>query len=162
MEINAEKTQAANEDNEDNKGNNGSTDRQQQFRELEAWAQLVGRTLLNMARVFRAEIVLAVTSIPALMYWSVLLIPLLFLSWISFTLFVSWGFYLMLDNSLAAFFIFFVLQIVASGWTVFRIQRLAKRMTFPVSSEQWQQFKEAMQDDRQKTNQENRSPGTTT
>lgn len=109
--------------------------------------------LTNLADLFRLEAMLALKSAPrAFIVW-LLLMPAILLTWLAFSIMVSWGVYEWLAIPITGFATFFLLNLILLVICKFSLQRYVHRMGFPETRAQIQAAMGGLQDEIDKARQ---------
>lgn len=107
-------------------------------RELENSLQLgehMLACLTGLIDLARTELQLAIQSIPKLMMMWLLMMPILLLTWCSFSVLVAWIVYDMSDGLGFGLFVFFLLQLLLLLVCRLFYKKYCARMTLPITRE---------------------------
>ena len=105
-----------------------------QLREgIEEFERLVRRLSVVAVRILklaRLESRLAIRQVPVAFRWLLTLIPLLILTWVSFSTLISWALYDWTSNPTLGALTFFLMQGMATLWVLHRLHVAMHRMAF--------------------------------
>ena len=96
-------------------------------------AILVMDSILTLLQLLRSEASQAARSVPALVQFNLLRLPVYMLAWLSFCVLIACGAHALLDNLLLGVAAFFLLQVAVILVLERRLQVLKARMTFAES-----------------------------
>lgn len=129
---------AAHDPTEDSPGSQDSTGELPFKRELENSLQLgehMLACLTGLIDLARTELQLAIQSIPKLMMMWLLMMPILLLTWCSFSILVAWLIYDMSGHVGFGLFIFFLLQLLLLLVCHLFYKKYCARMALPTTRE---------------------------
>jgi hypothetical protein len=103
-------------------------------------------SVLTLMQIFKAEVALALGSLPALIGLNLTRAPVYLLTWLSFAIFVACSVYALFESVVAGAGAFFVLHLCVVGVLEWKIHRMHERIDFPESRKGLAVLKESLKE----------------
>ncbi|PUA29970.1 MAG: hypothetical protein B0W54_05390 [Cellvibrio sp. 79] len=110
------------------------------FKDMLALGEQVVRLVNDIADLVRMETMLAIQSIPRLLMLWFLMMPILLLTWCSFSAWIAWMLYAATQLPGAGFFAFFLQQLLLLFVCRWLYTKYRQRMTLPYTREHIDKF----------------------